>query len=43
MADLQDIQVIDRGVDENIAKLTPERIERTINRVLTEELSLIHI
>ena len=37
MADLQDIQIIDPGVDESIAKLTPERIEQTINRVLTEE------
>jgi len=37
MADLQDIQIIDRGVDENIAKLSPERIERTINKVLTQE------
>ncbi|MCG7754996.1 hypothetical protein MD536_21675, partial [Flavihumibacter cheonanensis] len=31
------MKVIDAGVDDNIAKLTPERIERTINRVLTEE------
>ena len=37
MADLVDMQVIDPGVDENIAKLTPERIEQTINRVLTKE------
>ncbi|MBD3854820.1 MAG: (Fe-S)-binding protein, partial [Acidobacteria bacterium] len=37
MADLVDMQIIDPGVDENIAKLTPERIERTINKVLTEE------
>ncbi|MFO7654114.1 MAG: 4Fe-4S binding protein, partial [Candidatus Krumholzibacteriia bacterium] len=37
MADLQDIQIIDPGVDDSIAKLTPERIERTINKVLTDE------
>ena len=36
MADLVDMQVIDPGVDENIAKLTPERIEQTVNRVLTK-------
>ena len=37
MADLQDIAIIDPGVDDSIAKLTPERIEETINRVLTQE------
>ena len=37
MADLQDIQIIDPGVDDAIARLTPERIEQTINRVLTQE------
>ena len=37
MADLQDMQIVDPGIDENIAKLTPDRIEKTINRVLTDE------
>ena len=37
MADLEDMKVIDPGVDDSIAKLTPERIEQTINRVLTKE------
>ena len=37
MADAADAQVVDPGVDENIKKLTPERIEQVINRVLTEE------
>ena len=37
MADFQDMQIIDPGVDDNIAKLTPDRIEKTINKVLTQE------
>ena len=36
MADPADAQVVDPGVDENIAKLTPERIEQVITRVLRE-------
>jgi Fe-S oxidoreductase len=37
MADLADAQVVDPGVDEQIKKLTPERIQRTIQRVLKQE------
>jgi Fe-S oxidoreductase len=39
MADLQDALVVDPGIDESIAKLTPERIEKTILRVLKKENS----
>jgi Fe-S oxidoreductase len=37
MADLADAQVVDPGVDDQIKKLTPERIQRTIQRVLKQE------
>jgi len=37
MADLADAQVTDPGVDEQIKKLTPERIQQTIQRVLKRE------
>jgi len=37
MADLADAQVVDPGVDEQIKKLTPERIQQTIQRVLKKE------
>ena len=34
MADLADAQVLDPGIEENLKKLTPERIEQVVNRVL---------
>jgi Fe-S oxidoreductase len=37
MADLADAQVVDPGVDEQIKKLTPDRIQKTIQRVLKKE------
>lgn len=37
MVDVADLEVVDPGVDENIKKLTPERIEQVIQRVLTQE------
>jgi Fe-S oxidoreductase len=37
MADLADAKVVDPGIDEQIKKLTPERIEQVINRVLKKE------
>jgi len=37
MADLEDAQVVDSGIDDVVDKLTPERIERVINRVLSKE------
>jgi Fe-S oxidoreductase len=37
MADLEDIKVADRGIDEGVAKLTPERIERVIKHVIGRE------
>ena len=37
MADQEDAQVVDPGIDEQIVKLTPERIEKVINRVLKQE------
>ena len=37
MADLEDRQVEDAGIDRAIEKLTPERIERVINHVLNKE------
>ena len=37
MADLEDRKVEDAGIDRAIEKLTPERIERVINRVLNKE------
>ncbi len=37
MADQEDAKVVDPGIDEQIAKLTPDRIEKTINRVLKQE------
>jgi Fe-S oxidoreductase len=37
MADMADAAVVDPGIDEQIAKLTPERIERVIKRVLKQE------
>jgi Fe-S oxidoreductase len=37
MADLQDLQVVDPGLDETITKLTPEQIERVICHVLDQE------
>ena len=39
MADLDDTQVVDPGIDESIKKLTPERIERVIMHVLDKECS----
>ncbi len=37
MADMEDAKVVDPGIDDQIEKLTPERIEKTINRVLKKE------
>jgi len=37
MADLEDAQVVDPGIDESIKKLTPGQIEKVIRRVLDEE------
>jgi Fe-S oxidoreductase len=37
MADLADAQVVDPGLDESIKKLTPQRIEQVIRKVLTQE------
>ena len=37
MVDQEDAQVVDPGIDEQIAKLTPERIEKVVNRVLKQE------
>ncbi len=37
MADAEDQKIIDPGIDEQIKKLTPERIEEVINRVLKQE------
>ena len=39
MADQADAQVVDPGIDESIKRLTPERIEQVIQRVLKEEAS----
>ena len=39
MADLEDAQIVDPGVDDVIATLTPEQIERAVNQVLNEECS----
>ena len=39
MADEADAQVVDPGLDESIKRLTPERIEQVIQRVLKEEAS----
>ena len=39
MADQADAQVVDLGLDESIKRLTPERIEQVIQRVLKEEAS----
>ena len=37
MPDSADMQVVDLGIDEAIKKLTPEKIEQTIRRVLDKE------
>jgi len=37
MPDTTDIKVADKGIDEGIKKLTPERIEKTIRQVLDNE------
>jgi len=39
MADLEDAQVVDPGIDEVVGKLAPERIEQVVNEVLTQECS----
>jgi Fe-S oxidoreductase len=37
MADLQDQAVVDRGIDEGVAQLTPDRIEAVVRHVLDNE------
>jgi Fe-S oxidoreductase len=37
MPDTTDMKIADRGIDEGIEKLTPERIEKTIRQVLDKE------
>ena len=39
MADPADAQVADPGIDEGVARLTPEKIERVVNQVLDNECS----
>jgi len=37
MAETAENQVVDPGLDESVKKLTPETIERVVQRVLTKE------
>ena len=39
MADQEDAQVVDPGIDESVKKLTPEKIEKTILKVLNPRTS----
>ena len=39
MADQIDAQVVDPGIDESIKKLTPERIEQVIRKVLNKQMT----